>query len=413
MSSSVTVVGGVNSSTISGLVSIPVSGLSTSALASLQSSLTALSNSIVGGSVGLANDDLLFGGGTVSFSSPLPAAGSPYVLELTNTLADGSTTAGSYSGAAIGISSVYGTVIAQVPGTLTLTGSGLNTSYVLGASTNVSLNTMGGNDTITAAGGNDTISLQGALNTVTVSGGLDVLRTYSGSNTIVATGSASVFAGSPSGYAGAIDFINNSTAAVSVFAGSGKATVAAGAGGATVLGGSSGSNSLIGGSGAVYFVGGGNGDTLAAGFGGATTVTAPNYLYAGSGNETLLASSVTGTNLLQAGSGTDVMSASGSGTQYFFGSTGSATMTGSSMAGANNVFFFGTSSNSGGNDVITNFGKNSELIALNGTNIESVTSTTLNGTPGALVTLSDGTNVTLLGVNAASISGSHGGNVIA
>ncbi|MCW8306734.1 hypothetical protein AruPA_06775 [Acidiphilium sp. PA] len=413
MSSSVTVVGGVNNSTISGLVSVPVAGLSTSALSSLQSSLTALTASIVGGSVGLANDDLLVGGGTVSFSNPPPtSASAPYVLELTNTLANGTTTAGSYSGAAIGIASVYGTVIAQVPGTLTLTGSGLNTDFILGAATNVDLTTTGGNNTILGAGGNDTLNLQGS-NVATLSGGLDIVHSYSGSNTIVATGSASVFAGPPSGYAGKIDFINNSSAAVSVFAGSGSATVAAGAGGATVLGGSAGSNSLIGGSGAVYFVGGGNGDTLAAGFGGATTVTAPNYLFAGVGNETLLASSVTGSNLLQAGSGADVMSASGSGTQYFFGSTGSATMTGSSMTGANNVFFFGNASNSGGNDIITNFGKNSELIALNGTNIESISSTTLNGTPGALVTLSDGTHVTLLGVNAASISGAQGGSVIA
>ncbi len=405
MSSSVTVVGGVNSSTISGLVAVPVAGLSSAALLSLQSSLTSLSNSVTSGTVGLFNNDLL--AGAVSSTT-----GSPAVLELTNTLSNGATTAGSYSGAAVSVASGYSTVIAQVPGTLSLTGSGANTNYLLGAGTNVSLNTIGGDNTITAGGGNDTISLQGS-NTVSVTGGLDILRIYAGGNTIMASGSASVFAGPPSGYAGKIDFINGSSAAATVFAGSGSATVSAGAGGATVLGGSSGSNSLIGGSGAVYFVGGGNGDTLAAGFGGATTVTAPNYLYAGSGNETLLASSVTGTNLLQAGSGADVMSASGSATQYFFGSNGSATMTGSSMAGANNVFFFGASGNSSGNDVITNFGKNSELIALNGTNIESVTSTTLNGTPGALVTLSDGTNVTLLGVNAASISGSQGGNVIA
>jgi Ca2+-binding RTX toxin-like protein len=408
MSSSVTVVGGVNNSTISGLVSVPVAGLSSTALSGLQSSLSSLSASVAGGSLGLANDDLI--SGTPTFSIPT-LTGAPYVLELTNTASNGSVTGGTYSGA-VAVQSIYNTVIAQVPGALTLTGSGsTNTNYILGASTNVDLSTNGATNTILAAGGNDTINMQGS-NFVTASGGADVLKTYSGNNTVVATGSASVFAGTPSGFSGKLDFISTSTAAATIFAGSGSATVSAGVGGGTVLGGTGGNNSLTGGSGSVYFVGGGNGDTLAAGFGGAATVTSPNYLFAGTGNETLLASSVTGTNLLQAGSGTDIMSASGSGTQYFFGSTGSATMTGSTMSGANNVYFFGTASNSGGHDVITNFGKNSELIALNGTKIESITSSQLNGAPAALVTLTDGTNISLIGVQAASISGAQNGTVI-
>ncbi len=73
----------------------------------------------------------------------------------------------------------------------------------------------------------------------------------------------------------------------------------------------------------------------------------------------------------------------------------------------------GSATGIGSNDIITNFKTtSSELIANNGTSIETITSATLNGTPGALVTLSDGTHITLLGVNAASISGSIGGKII-
>ncbi len=411
MSSSVTVVGGVNNSTISGLVSVPIGGLSSVASAALQSSLSTLSTSVQGGLLGLTNNDITAG---ATFTAAPTIAGASYLLEISNTDSAGGVTSGTVS-SAIGVASIDSTVVVQAPGAFTVTGSGLtNTTYVLGASSNVDLFTSGGTNTIVAGGGSDTLNMQGS-NAVTVSSGTDILKTYAGSNTVVATGSASVFAGTPSGYAGKIDFINNSSMMATIFAGSGSATVSAGAAGAKVIGGSSGGNSLTGGSGSVFFVGGGNGDVLSAGFGGATTVTSPNYLYAGSGNETLLASSVTGTNLLAAGSGSDAMSASGSGTQFFFGSTGSATMTGSTMSGANNIYFFGSASNSGGNDVITNFGKNSELIALNGQKIESISSVLLNATPGALVTLSDGTHITLLGVNAnaASISGAQGGSVIA
>jgi hypothetical protein len=409
MSSSVTVVGGVSSGTISGSVAVPVSGLSTGAMGALQSSLSALSASVAGGTLGLVNVDTVTG---AQFISAPTVVGGSYVLEVTNTDSVGTSSPGTVS-ASIGVVSAYSSVIIQAPGDFTVTGSGLtNTNYLLGGNSNVDLFTTGGKNTIVAAGGNDTINLQGSANAVTVSGGDDAVKSFTGSNTIVATGSASVFSGSPAGYAGKIDFISSSTAAATIFAGNGSATVDAGTGGGTVLGGTAGGNSLTGGSGSVYFVGGGNGDVLSAGFDGAATVTSPNYLFAGSGNETLLASSVTGTNVLAAGSGSDAMSASGSGTQYFFGSNGTATMTGSTMSGSNNIYFFGTASNSGGNDVITNFGKNSQLIALNGTQIESITSSTLNGAPASLVSLSDGTNVTLIGVNAASISGSQGGVVI-
>jgi hypothetical protein len=406
MSSSVTVVGGVNNTTISGTVSVPVSGLSTSALTSLQSSLSALSLSVAGGTEGLTNSDLANGsvyGSTVS--------GTGNLLVLSNTDSVGATTAGSVSNV-VGVSSIYSSVVVQAPGALTLNGSGAtNANYLLGASSNVDLFTGTGMNSVVAAGGTDTINMLGNT-AVTVSAGEDTVKTYAGSNTVVATGSASVYAGTPTGYAGSVDFINGSVAG-SMNAGAGKATVFGGNGGGTFIGGTSGSNSLVGGNGSVFLVGGGNNDTLVAGGGGATSSSGANYLFAGSGNETLMATSVTGTNLFAAGSGTDVMMGSGKDTQYFFGSTGSATMTGSTMTGSSNIFFFGTSGNSGGNDVITNFGKTSQLFAVDGTNIAAITQVTTSGSPGALVTLSDGTHITLTGVSAASIQGSIGTSSIA
>lgn len=406
MSSSVTVVGGVNSATISGTVSVPVSGLSTSALTSLQSSLSALSISVAGGTEGLTNSDLANGsvyGSTVS--------GTGNLLVLSNTDSVGATTAGSVSNV-VGVSSIYSSVVVQAPGALTLNGSGVTTTnYLLGASSNVDLFTGTGMNSVVAAGGTDTINMLGTT-AVTVSAGDDTVKTYAGSNTVVATGSASVYAGTPIGYAGSVDFINGSVAG-SMNAGAGKATVFGGNGGGTFIGGTSGSNSLVGGNGSVFLVGGGNNDTLVAGGGGATSSSGANYLFAGSGNETLMATSVTGTNLFAAGSGSDVMMGSGKDTQYFFGSTGSATMTGSTMTGSSNIFFFGTSGNSGGNDVITNFGKTSQLFAVDGTNIAAITQVTTSGSPGALVTLSDGTHITLTGVSAASIQGSIGTSSIA
>lgn len=406
MSSSVTVVGGVNNATISGTVSVPVSGLSTSALTSLQSSLSALSISVAGGTEGLTNSDLANGsvyGSTVS--------GTGNLLVLSNTDSVGATTAGSVSNV-VGVSSIYSSVVVQAPGALTLNGSGATTTnYLLGASSNVDLFTGTGMNSVVAAGGTDTINMLGTT-AVTVSAGDDTVKTYAGSNTVVATGSASVYAGTPIGYAGSVDFINGSVAG-SMNAGAGKATVFGGNGGGTFIGGTSGSNSLVGGNGSVFLVGGGNNDTLVAGGGGATSSSGANYLFAGAGNETLMATSVTGTNLFSAGSGSDVMMGSGKDTQYFFGSTGSATMTGSTMTGSSNIFFFGTSGNSGGNDVITNFGKTSQLFAVDGTNIAAITQVTTSGSPGALVTLSDGTHITLTGVSAASIQGSIGTSSIA
>lgn len=407
MSGTVTVIGGVNNGTLTGLVTIPASG-TTAQISALQSVLSLASSAIESGATGMTNDDVI--GGSILNAT---ATGANNLLEITNSDSTGGTTAGSYSGPAINVASVYGSVIVQAPGSVSINGNGNNNSaYLFGSASNVTLTTQDGTSgtSVVAGGGNDVLNLHGS-NTATITGGSDITRTYTGSNTVFATGDASVYSGIRGGYAGKLDFINNSTAAATVVGGAGSATVFGGTGGGLFYGGTSGGNSLVGGTGNSTLVGGGNNDTLQA-----TGAGSSNDLFAGSGNETLFASSVTGTNILVAGGGTDSLVGSGTGYQYFFGGTGSATMTGSAnvtVAGAKNVYFFGQAGGAGGgSDVITNFQTNSALYVTNGNDITTITSTSVNGINGALVSLSDGTKITLMGVNASSISQYSGGKYI-
>ncbi|HEX7391289.1 MAG TPA: hypothetical protein VF286_14360 [Acidiphilium sp.] len=408
MSGTVTVIGGVNNGTLTGLVTIPAAG-TPAQISALQSVLNFASSAIESGSTGMTNDNVVAGS---VFNATLNGSSSN-LLEITNSDSVNGTTSGSYSGPAINVASVYGSVIVQAPGTVSVNGNGNNNStYLFGSASNVTLTTQDGTSgaSIIAAGGNDVLNLRGN-NTATITGGSDITRTYTGSNTVFATGDASVYSGIRGGYAGKLDFINNSTAAATVVGGAGSATVFGGTGGGVFYGGTAGNNSLVGGTGNSTLVGGGNNDTLQA-----TGAGSSNDLFAGSGNETLFASSVTGTNILVAAGGTDSLVGSGTGYQYFFGGTGSATMTGSaniSVTGAKNIYFFGQAGGAGGgSDVITNFNTNSALFVTNGNDITTITGTTVNGINGALVSLSDGTKVTLMGVNASSISQYSGGKYI-
>lgn len=414
MSGSVTIIGGVQSNTLTGLVTVPTTGVSSGDQSALQGLLNSISTIAEAGAIGITDVNSITGStaGTV-------LGGNANVLEITNTDSTGLVHSGSVTGS-VAVSSSYSAVVVQVPGDLTVNGSGANqqTTYLLGGASNVVLNTNGASNATTtqiiAAGGNDTLNLSGS-NSATVTGGMDRVRTLAGTNTVVASGSATVTAGTPTNYAGTLDFINNSSASAVVLGGAGSVTAFGGNAGGSFTGGTSGNNSLVGGNGSVFLVGGGSGDTLEAGANGATTSSGPNYLFAGAGNETLIATSVTGNNLLQAGGGSDAITASGSGAQYFFGAGGSATMTGSTVSGATNVYFFSNSSLTGGSDIITNFGKNSQVIALNGTKISSIASLAQSQAApqgGSLVSLSDGTKVSLLGVNSSTLQGFVGGSAI-
>lgn len=422
---SVTVIGGVNNSRqLTGLVTVPVNNLSTGQTSALQSVLDALDKAVTTGAAGFTNIDTI-GGSTFQAT----VAGAPNFLEITNTASTGAVTHGTGSGA-VTLGSSYNGAIVQAPGDYTVMGgsSSIPGTYLLGAQSNVSLSAGVAGQTITdsiaAAGGNDTLDIHGNA-VVTASGGHVEAHDFSGNATVSAIGNASVHAGIRSGYAGKLEFVNGSSASATVSGGAGSTTVFGGAAGGIYSGGTSGRNEIIGGTGSAFLIGNGNNDSLLAGYGfdsstGSTvaagaSVSGPDYLFAGPGNETLIASSVTGSNLFKAGSGADIVSTDGSGTQNFFGGVGSATMTGSTQSGAQNVYFFGAAGAGGGNDVITNFSSGRDgLYALNGNNIQAVTAVNYGpgAVPSALVTLSDNTNITLVGVKASTLQGNIGGNQI-
>ncbi len=414
MSSSVTVIGGVNGNSLNGLITTPLNGVASGVVAALQASLNAIGTAVTSGAVSFENADAQTG--QITSTVGTSASGGLFVI---SNQVFGATGTGGSPVTNFAVSSTFSTVVVEAPGTETVTASNNNgQSFVLGANSNVDLFTGTGTGSVIAAGGNDTLNLQGSQSAV-LSAGNSRVKSYFGNATVAATGSASVFASVVKGYAGTMDFVNNSTAAAKVAGGSGTVTVFGGVGGGTFSGGTSGNNVLIAGTGGAELVGGGNNDLLAAGFNAdgvtptITPVTGKNYLFAGVGNETLLASSSTGTNLFQAGVGADVISTAGSGNQFFFGNSGSATMTGSTAGNAVNVYFFGTPTATGGNDVITNFNlRTDKLFAIDGTNITSITGSNVGGTPGVLVSLSDGTQITMQGLTVAQASVYSGGSFV-
>lgn len=445
MSQSVTVVGATKNGHLTGLITIPIgSGLPESALHNLQLNLTSLSFNVLTGTTGLTNLDVAGQSGAISIAAS-PMTGTN-LLEFSNLSVGGATghghghDYGGMNGYGLGgwqaggpnddndpghgggrgsgrgtgggpsttpgmadivatVPSGYQTVIVQALGNVTLTGNGaLGESYLFGASSNVDLNTQGGTGSIVAGGGADTLNLSGNY-AVTLAGGSDAITVTGGSDTIRAFGTKT-----------ALQFVNQSTERTTVFAGAGSATIFGGAGGGSFHAGAAGANSLIGGAGAVSLFGRASGDILEAGEStGGATVGGINNLQAGAGNETLLASSLTGANKLVAGSGSDSISSDGAGLQTFYGGRGSATITGSTMAGSTNIYLFGAASAPGGVDLISNFKPGKDVFeGLNGATISTITASSFGGQAGALVTLSDGTHVQLAGVSAASISSSIG-----
>jgi hypothetical protein len=414
MSQSVTVIGGAHNGQLSGLVTIPISGVPSSEFSQIQSLLSGLTASVTGGTIGFFNDNLTASGQTSGVLTIGASSVGSSLLELTNTDSTGVATAGNVSISAT-IPSSYTTIVAEAPGTMSLTGASAGgATYVFGAATNVDLTAYGSN-TIYAGGGSDTLNPGSGSSSITYTSGNSSVNVQSGSNSIAATGNATVSVHVNSGFSGTINFVNSSTASAGLSAGAGSATVFGGAAGGTFLGGTAGNNSLVGGSGSAFLVGGGNNDFLKAG-GNTDGVTSSgsNYLFSGTGNETLFASSLTGSNLLAGGSGADSITSDGTGAQYFFASDGSTTMTGSTTSGAANTYFFGgPASTTGGNDLITNFKTSRDALnVLGGADIQAISSTSFQGAPGALVTLTDGTHITMLGVSAASIAGSVGGKSI-
>lgn len=214
------------------------------------------------------------------------------------------------------------------------------------------------------------------------------------SNTTVqaSSGAETVFAGPAGGNtvygdSGALTFIN-AAGASTLFGGSGPVTVFAGAGG-VYFGGSGGSNVLVGGAGAATLVAGGSGDLLYA------NGSADDVLAAGSGNATLFGA---GSDTLFGGSGTDAINAGGgqdlivggSGANFVQLGSGGATV----FAGAGFNRFSATDGHAGGSDLIIGFAPGDQL-ALTGYSSEASITSAGGST---ILTLSDGTQITLVGV---------------
>ena len=386
-------------------------------------------------------------------------------------------------------------VVVETPGTVSLTGAASTSFALFGATSNVnysvsdggatSIYAGGGDDTLTlrdggvatlnatiAASGNDTLNLIGVGNvfSTVVSGATASYDIGSANSTITAEGNATVSIGfdGPS-EAGHVYFINNSTAAATVFSSvftggqtaQSNVTAFGGAGGGFFDGGQGGGslpNLEVGGAfgsvtvsstgvitqvsadssaGAVTLVGSSAGDILDAQGGGAQ-----NDFFGGSGSETMIAASSTGSNLFQLGLNypglrlptTDgLVSTDGSGQQNFFlGKSDGAQLYGSTVTGSTNVFTVvsdtvtaaggGVYTMGGGNFGIHNFTPGNDFVLLadnadtaNGTasilNIYQDPATTVSASAlyATDIALTDGTVIKLYGVAATDVQSATGG----
>lgn len=350
------------------------------------------------------------------------------------------------------------TVIVSAAGDETIQGNGVTNVAIFGATSNVTYSdTNGGSakaaDSIFASGGNDSITTFSTTNTGSsyqiFSAGNDTINLKNqGTDSVIATGTAHTHVFISQGEAtvtatdssvvrvnetgsGTLDFINNSSNAATVLSSSNQdgsalnaVTAFGGAGGGFYAGGLAGNNSLVGGTGTVTLQGGGNNDFLEA-----NSSIGTNLLMAGAGTETLLASSASGSNTFQVGLSPDsahgaivsngVVSTEGSGIQTFMlGSSDSTTLTGSSAAGALNLYDFvrdsATEANGPANFTITNFSANSAIFITDSTPGAGAVSITAIGNQlgggGAEILLSDKTTINLTGVSAKSIVASTDSN---
>lgn len=261
--------------------------------------------------------------------------------------------------------------------------------------------------TDSAFGSADDYIVADGNNVVTTGAGADTVKAHTGAVTIdAASGTGSIRAGIPTGYAGSIDFVGGSGQAV-ILGNAGRLDAKTGAGAVSLFGGTGGNNSIIGGSGALFATGGGDNSTIVA------NSAQTNYLFAGTGAQTLIAGAGTTTNLFRvnSASGGDVMISHGAGTQNFFLAAGTSTLTGSTVAGATNVFFAGN--HAGGACVITNFADIAgQITSFNGVAVQTVTAATYAGTKSSAVTLTDGTRITLLNTPLASLTWQAGGTSV-
>lgn len=268
------------------------------------------------------------------------------------------------------------------------------TQIWLGSKTDV-VNTTGA-DTIIGSSGAATVNASGNSFLFAGSGKMNFLET-AGVQTILgaASGAMSISGGAGSVVAlsyGNTQFTGGSGAATIAGFG-GSMTVTGGSGAGLFLGGTAGGNSITGGSGQSIILGNGNGDVLTAGTG------LGDVIKAGAGAETVSAAGRSGTEKLYGGSGADVIM-TGRGNANVLVGTGATTL----VAGGGTDLYALTNGDAN-NVLIQNFSASVDYISLVGFGAGAVNAALAGAvTSGGseMLTLSDGTHVTLQGFTGLS-----------
>jgi hypothetical protein len=421
----------------------------------LETYLDNIAASIAAGQMSIVNDDVA----TNTLYSYYPPASGGYFGEFTNTDSTGSASSNTVNGSytvAPGITDLT----VQAPGNLTIAGVGTTSVALFGAYSNVDYSVTdpvpgfiyagGGADSITLystatqnaesiySAGTDTINLFGYGNDYVTVGpsANDVIQIEGANAHVTATGAATVALYWDNANAGGtLDFVNNSSTAATIYTSTfangqtapTHVTAYGGAGGGFFVGGQAGYNSLVGGSGVVTLMGGGSGDYLYA-----DSNEGQNELFGGSGDETLVASANTVDNMFQVGlqyaglatgpAANGVISTAGSGVQTFFlGNSDGETIYGSQNAQVNSYNIISDDTAGGGIYNIYNFGSNSFIQLINGTDTgagdASISAIQADPTYSSStdIFLSDGTLVRLHGVSVndlATTTGSNGATII-
>ena len=388
--------------------------------------------------------------GTGSFAAP--AAGAVNVAIATNPAA-GSTVALPFGYGAVvatGLNAVTlsdagaaGAVLVGNAGPTVFNSTGQGVSLVGGAGANRF--NVAGSATIATGSGGSTVSLSGqaAANVFTGTGGSTVVLA-GGASTVQANGQDTVFGGAGTavvtaakgavaiGGAGLLTYTGGSATSV-VFGGKGGLTFIGGAAFEIAVGTTGPLNARAGSGGGEFFgnAGGdfmqsGSGQTimvLSAGGKAVSTGSAGNYLVAGAGTATLDGSAATGNDVFFGGTGQDAILC-GSGSDLI--GTGTGTSTVQLGSGTTTVFAFGTStvtSGSGSASVVMggavrlnvaagaarsfalfNFVPGTDKIGLSGydgSTIGAALANQVNGSGQTVLTLSDNTQIQLIGVARA------------
>jgi hypothetical protein len=416
MSGSLTVVGGVNSSTITGLVTVPaVLPNLPNIINNLQAFLTSTVSSAVTLGSAVANFEnivaLTSGNQSVSVQNGAVTTG---LLELTNTDSTGATLPGT-SNVSVHVPVGYNFLVVQAPGTETVTGNASdNFLGVFGSQAGVTFNSGGGSGTVAAGGPGDYVVVSGSTWSVigNAAGGAHVDSSATVGTQVIVTGAGNA--------------VNNAIGADST-----PSNIVGLAGNATVL--SSGTNDLIeqfvgngvisvsnsanvlvnGGNDTVFAVAGSsavkaffnaNGGSLNFINQSSTSATVSGDVpgasggnltaFGGAGGGVYLGGSA-GSNSLIGGSGSvtlgaagtnNILSVSGFGGSYatqniLQAGAGGATMVATSTTGYNE-FYGGSGGNSpgpAGTDSIVSFGSGAQTFYVGSTGAETLTGSTVSG----------------------------------